>query len=310
MKKVFLALAITAAFAWVVIYLFLPNQYQEQVLLSAKVPPYVANRVLSNDSLWQLATQGEATATDSGILFHQRHYHVANSNIDETIVSIQTGLGNITSQILVTLSANDSIFLSWQAPVASAKNPIARIQLLSEKNRLVADMMHILYNLRQLMEQPKALYGFDMEPGMMTDSILLTHSFESVDSPSVQTIYQKIAQLQHYADTNEAIATNAPMLSIRKPAAAQIYLVQIALPVNKWLPSKGPIQVKRMVLGKKLACMVQGPATRIGKAYQAMRQYINDYSLAVPAIPYELLLNDRRTTDSSQWKTRVIFPVY
>jgi hypothetical protein len=310
MKKLLIASFIVLFLFAAAIYILLPRTYLVRVSLPYKGKTNVANRVMGANPMWQLAMGKEAMATDSGILFHGRHFHVANASMDQIAVGIQLSDAYVTSALLAAQSANDSLLLIWETPMYTGSGPIDRVRLWSERHKLEADMMRILYNLRGLMERPADLYGFDMVTGTMTDSVLLTTSFETAVAPTMAGIYTRIDVLKAYAASANAAPTNAPMLYVRKPQNGFPYLVQVGLPVNKWLTDQDNIKIKRMVLGNNLSTTVVGPPAVINQAFEAMRNYINDHSLAMPAIPYELMLNNRLTTDSSQWQTRIVFPIY
>jgi hypothetical protein len=54
--------------------------------------------------------------------------------------------------------------------------------------------------------------------------------------------------------------------------------------------------------------VVGGPFT-IESAHTAIEKYMNDRFLSAPAIPFELLITDRRQEpDTTKWKTTIFHP--
>jgi len=48
----------------------------------------------------------------------------------------------------------------------------------------------------------------------------------------------------------------------------------------------------------------------IQNGYAALKNYLLDAKRPSPAVPFELLINNRRQiTDSSKWQTRIFYPV-
>ena len=70
-------------------------------------------------------------------------------------------------------------------------------------------------------------------------------------------------------------------------------------------------QLKRMILGGILKGEIKGGFKTISNAERAFQNYMYDYNLSSPAIPYQLLITDRlQQPDSSQWITELYFPVF
>ena len=62
--------------------------------------------------------------------------------------------------------------------------------------------------------------------------------------------------------------------------------------------------------GNILITEVKGDNKEIQKAYTQIQHYISDYKRIAPAIPFESLVTDRRKQpDSSQWVTKIYYPV-
>ena len=62
--------------------------------------------------------------------------------------------------------------------------------------------------------------------------------------------------------------------------------------------------------GNILCTEVQGANQKVDSAFKTVVQYVQDYQLIAPAIPFYSLVSNRLTQkDSSQWKTKIFYPV-
>ena len=89
------------------------------------------------------------------------------------------------------------------------------------------------------------------------------------------------------------------------------YLTRVALPVTRELPQQHDISFKRMLAGGNiLITEVKGGPAQIEKASAQIENYIKDFKRMSPAIPFLSLVTDRRQQpDSTQWITRIYYPV-
>ncbi len=215
------------------------------------------------------------------------------------------------STMVVIPSGLDSVKVHWIATLPGSNNPVKRLKNVLASQRLENVQMHILSDFSRFLQTSVNVYGFELERGLMTDSILLTTSFVTPSLPSTAAIYEKIASLQTYASQCNALATNPPMKMSQPNRQGAGYITQVALPVNKRLAETNNFSIKRMVLGNNLKTMVTGPQHMVDSAFRAMYTYISDFSLSMPAIPFESLVTNRiNEPDSNKWQTRVFFPIY
>jgi len=85
----------------------------------------------------------------------------------------------------------------------------------------------------------------------------------------------------------------------------------VGLSINSIIPETEKFRLKRMpVNGKMFIADVTGGHTSIQNAYDALKNYLLDAKRPSPAVPFELLLIDRRlNSDSTKWQTRIYYPV-
>ena len=92
---------------------------------------------------------------------------------------------------------------------------------------------------------------------------------------------------------------------------SSVYLVRVAIPVDKKLPTSGNISYKWMLGGGNILITdVKGDKKEIRNAFDQTNLYISDHNKVTPAIPFQSMITDRRQEkDSTKWVTKIYFPV-
>jgi hypothetical protein len=177
-------------------------------------------------------------------------------------------------------------------------------------NKIKKGIPELLQSIKSYHSNTLNLYGYDIQKKSVVDSTLISTSKEIKGYPSTAVIYSLIDELKNYIQQQAANETGYPMLNIFTKDSIT-YLVKVAIPVDKKLPSSGNISYRWMLGGGNiLITEVKGDNQEIQKAYTQIQQYISDYKRVAPAIPFESLVTDRRKQpDSSQWITKIYYPV-
>lgn len=267
---------------------------------SLKVSAAAANRLLGDTTIWQhiARTVPEAAAvTTRPVMASMGQIALRMKNAEIDTLSI----------ILLVELAKDSVIMNWETPLPARQWFWQQWQLRKTAAHLQGIQQAIIAQLKAYLENTEKVYGFNIVKGKMTDSIVVTKSFETPTKPGLPMIYAQLKELEKFARANGAGFTNSPMLFIQTDG--KMYRTQVALPINKWLPEHPVYKTKRMVLGNNLTAEVKGGQQQIIACFAAMYQHIADYNRIMPGIPYEMMLNNRLTTDSSAWQTRVYFPI-
>jgi len=127
--------------------------------------------------------------------------------------------------------------------------------------------------------------------------------------PGTADIYGMVGKLRAYAEKVRAFETGYPMLNVTRVDSE--FQVMTALPVDRELRGGGDILYRRLVPGKFLVGDVKGGVGSVDAGFERMRQYISDHGRTVMAIPFQSLITDRsKAPDSTQWLTRLYYPVY
>jgi len=118
-----------------------------------------------------------------------------------------------------------------------------------------------------------------------------------------------IGQLKTYIKQQNAQETGFPMVNVLALDKTQVQTM-VAIPVNKQLAETTVFSWKKMVAGKILIGEVKGGTERTKQAFDEMHNYVTDYHLTSPAIPFISLVTDRMIEkDSTKWISKVYYPV-
>jgi len=86
--------------------------------------------------------------------------------------------------------------------------------------------------------------------------------------------------------------------------------LRVALPTDKVIPNSGNVQSKDVPTDKFLQADVHGGESAVRTALGSMNSYISDYGRTIMAIPFAVLITDRRLErDTAKWVTRIYYPL-
>jgi effector-binding domain-containing protein len=85
--------------------------------------------------------------------------------------------------------------------------------------------------------------------------------------------------------------------------------IEIGFPVARPLPGQGNIQPSQIPGGQAAACLHVGPYDQVGKAYEALTQWLQANGRAATGVAYEIYLNDPTSTPPEALQTQVVMPL-
>jgi len=311
MKKILLILLALVLIALACIYLFIPNVVQHS---SSHYSPYrydallrrlrqPANWLCWADSHSALVQNGQLQLNDIGF----RADSFSQSALYFSPVAPAQGY---QLRLSISPANGDSARLQWEYRSATSYNPVQRIQRYNEAQSVISALDQLSAHTNSYFRSIGGVYGFTISEALISDSLLISTSANSNTYPDIPFIYSLIDKLYNYLQQHDAQAMSAPMLNILKQAQGG-YLTRVALPVNRELPQRNDISFKRMLAGGNiLITEVKGGSVQIEKATAQIENYIRDFKRMSPAIPFLSLVTDRRQQpDSTQWITRIYYPV-
>jgi len=207
---------------------------------------------------------------------------------------------------------SDSSSLHWVAAITMQdQNPFNRIKYYYAAIKLKESMAGLLDEMKTYLEHPLNIYGIEVTEIRLKDSLLIsTKKAAAIMSLTVDEVYKQVKKLQDYAASQNAAATNSPMLNIQQIDSTH-YEFMVGLPVNKKIPETADIQIKLMPPGgKMLITEIKGGPNTIRNSMKLFDVYKQDAKRTSPAIPFELLITNRAAEpDTSKWITRLYYPV-
>lgn len=301
MKKLLLVAALLFVAFWIGTLLLIPNPLLVSSVAFIKAPVSKVNSYVLDTSAWK--KWWPVGATDN----HQ--YRIVSQMPFGQKLFAQAGSDTFTSELIVLPASPDSSIVEWKTVRPASLNPFTRI-VQYRKASLIKDHLQLLLNqLSGYMNDQEKLYGLKIVITNFTNPYMLSTQAEFTTYPSDNEVYQTIGKLRKYAEDGSAVAVDSPMVNI-EPMNGK-YLLRTALPVDKKLESKNGISFKQMVLGKTLVSTVTGGRHRVEQSLVSMQDFISDFHLTSPAIPFQLWLTNRQQQpDSSKWMTKLYFPIF
>lgn len=295
-------------------YLLLPSQ---QVITNYTFIGAAQNsvyRCLSDESCLQNWWQDSSGTNPSGtngkplqkgdftFQFSPRFGNVVVADIQYQNTTIQSSLAVLALQV-------DSSAVEWKTTFPQTGNVFKKFQQYFLAKKLRNDIADLMQQFGDFMQEDKNIYGLDVQPAKVTDTMVVTTSMETKDYPSAVDYYSLVQQLKTYIAEKGAQETNFPMLNITPLQGG--YQARVAIPVNKELPSSPNIAFKRLIPGNILVAELSGGPQTIERGLQQLEHFVTEKNFRSPAIPFQLMVTNRlQEQDTSKWITRLYYPVY
>ena len=248
---------------------------------------------------------------DTTFTFNDENYIVKNLLANGVMLQVKSD-NKVEPVYLQYEAINDtSCYLTWIA--ALPKNSGIADKILhsfstdhSAKNiKLLLDSIKIFFN------DPVNIYGFKAVLSKVSDPHLISVKKQYLNYPNTEDIYANIKSLQTFAAINGAKQTNPPMINIHQSESGVGVDAMIAIPIDIALQPNGNFLPKFMIQGALLQAQIIGGASKVQKALSAFENYLTDYKLSAPAIPYQSLVTDRTIViDSNKWITNIYQPIF
>jgi hypothetical protein len=265
-----------------------------------------AFRVLANKRSSKQGWPGEKL-NDSTYNFEQLQYTVGNFFINTIALRFsETGKAELIADETMPDSVRFTINHTQKLPL----NPLGRIKAYLDLKKTQQKVDALLAAFKQKIDGEELVYGIKINMNRVTDTAMISTRKLINHYPSVSEVYEMIDAIRAYIKTNGGEESNAPMLHVYEESAGKFY-VMVAVPTKTVINGTETFLQKRMLAnGYILASEVTGGDATIQKGEAAMKQYVEDHQKSSPAIPFQMLMTDRRSEpDTTKWKTRLYYPV-
>ena len=291
-------------------YIYIPNTLKVSTFKVSNAYELTATRLLADayllpKSIGENYDSSNHKLTVNGIEFVIKP---ALSNL----VEIDIASKNIKAKSFITANGvtKQTTAINWFFEYNTTLNPIQRLKDYQEAIAIKNTTSQILSHISAFLEEPKYIYGYDIKEVTLKDTILITTKFISKGLPTNTQIYAQADALTKYLTGFGKVAINNPMITVLENPTND-YTIMVGISINGEIPQTENYRIKRMpVNGKMFVTDATGGTQSIQNGYAALKNFLLDSKRPSPAVPFELLLNDRRqVTDSAQWKTRIYYPV-
>jgi hypothetical protein len=312
MKRILLLIFLVLLLCLVAVYAFIPaNIKMSNEARTPTIPKNIA-QCLQDAGAWRKWWPGPQTTSSgsSEFMFGSYNYKLVEPFTDGAEIVLNKAGTSFSSRIFIIPSGKDSSLVEWQTLLTAGYNPIQRVVHWFEGKDIRNTIQPVLNSLVNFAANTKNIYGFPIVRTTFTDTILAATKFSSGGYPTTEVIYNGIDRLKKKITDDGANEKDFPMLNVQQTDSNR-FETTIAICVNKEIKNEGKIFVSRMVPMKDrfLRTEVTGGPASIKNAHEAVKNYMEDRFLSAPAIPFEILVTDRRNeTDTSKWKTVIFHP--
>ncbi len=312
MKRMLIVITVVLLLLLSCIYLFIPAKIIIFQTLDIPVNRQALFRNLANEKNWRNWWPGDKRGGESDpiYLLNGIQYKLQ----DEKVLSLPIDISNknisIPAELVLHALNPDSVNIELNSRISTSSNPLSRVRAWLTARKIEKDIPFLFQSISTYYAETKNLYGYDIQNKAVVDSILLMNVKEIKGHPTTNDIYGLVDELKAYIKLQDAVETGNPMLNIFTKDSS-IYLLKVAIPVNKKLPSSGNMSYRWMLGGGNiLITEIKGDNKEIQKALGQLQLYISDFKRIAPAIPFQSLITDRKKeTDSTKWITRIYYPV-
>jgi hypothetical protein len=305
MKKWGLFIIVVLLLAVACIYLFIPSTLTIAKVVPARCRSSAVFSVIGGDS-----GRGRWLPVGDGGF----QYHVAAVYYNGVDISILTPQRRelISRLSIIPIGKQDSSLLHWECQLPAGVNPIGRVRRYAEAKEIAGNMKDVLNKLSDFLGKKENIYGTAIRESSTTDTFLVVTKSVYPVYPSTRDVYDLLDKLKGYIEHKGAREAGYPMMNVTKSGDLKApFHLMVAIPIDRPLGGEGSISFMRLVPGKYLVTEVSGGETSIHRALDGLQRYITDYQRTVMAIPFQSLITDRsRQPDTSQWKTRIYYPIF
>ncbi|HEY2727540.1 MAG TPA: hypothetical protein VGI61_10240 [Parafilimonas sp.] len=310
MKKLLLVLIIIIIVAIALVYALIPSTIVVSKIVYTNTKSASVLRCLHDDAKWH---QWFPKNTNSAnvLLYNNQQYKPGRNEYSSIEVALQNNQTTYESIINVLPLNIDSSAIQWQLQLQAGNNPFKRFEQYQTAKKIKNNMADLLDSFKIFIADTKNIYGFPINYTTLSDTALVSIKTIAKQYPSTEIIYSMVDELRKYIAQQHANEHNYPMLNITKQQDSN-YEVMVGIPTDIPLPGNNHIEPKRMIMikNKTLITEVTGDTSAIRKAFQATGNFMKDYELKPPVIPFQQLVTDRRKEkDSTKWITRIFTPI-
>ncbi len=300
MKKVLIAAGALLIVGLMALYVFIPSSLRIAEAAKVKANFSASRRFLldqHNWSAWAPATTGQYRST------------INNTFYSTTNIIIADGNDQYNTSLRLVPFGIDSTGIQWDYAMPTGNNPFTRLGQYNKALRLKSHMDSMMTAMVKFLNSSKSIYGTLIEKEQLRDRPLLSRRITMNRPPVAADTYRLLDEVEKYAKLQGDSAI-APAMKYSSKIDSTTYELMVAIPTQRMLAGNADFVAKGLVGGNLITTAVTGGEEAIRKGWKGLEQYKADFRLASPAIPFEMMITDRRKEpDSSKWITRIYYPI-
>ena len=313
MKRWLIALAVAVGLVFAASFIFFPNSVTSANVVNLPCNFNTLNRFILTQSQWKKWWPGtiteDSTAHSEVFNYNGYNFYIREFRYNAISIEMKRQELEIKGNIYFLPLKGDTIRAEWKYNLTSDNNPVSRIHLKMETERINRNMQQILQSMRTFVSNSDNIYGMKIRETWVKDTLVVMTEFSTPEVPSTKMIYEKIGGIKKYIAYHRGLQTDPPMVNMTRKSDG--YLTKVGIPVNRDIPTNKTYSLKYLVPGRILEGEVTGGRARADEALFQLGEYVRDYHYSSPAIPFQSLVTDRMAEpDSTKWITRVYYPVF
>jgi len=311
MKRIFVIVIVAVLLLFLTGYALIPRKLSISSASSFSANRESVYRFLTNDSNWHKWWPGTVSDATKGF-FQFSGYQFQIEKVLYDVIQLKLGdntFSSLSSLEIIPYSV-DSIAVRLSTELVSGANPLSRFSTYFRARKIKRALDSIVLAIRKYTGNLKNIYGILVKKEKVQFQHLLSTKRSFSHYPTTADVYAMIDELRSYTHKSGALEVLPPMLNIQMIDSTR-YSAQVGLPIDRDLPQEEDIASKWMMKGGNiLEGEVTGGQDHIDEAGRQMEMYIRDYQRTIIAIPFQMLITDRRKEpDSTRWITRIYYPV-
>lgn len=289
------------------IFLFIPKTIDVSKGVTYNVNQAGVFRFLSDPGNWQ--NWWPWKKADSAFQLNGSVYRLQSVRFNALDVTIEKNGQTDTSEIHMIPIGNDSVKVVWHTTLSASLNPFHRLRQHFKSRELAGDFAALLVAIKKHTSIIQNVYGADIKREKIKKEYMVSIKTSFDRRPTDVEIYSIIKQIRAYIATKQTKEEDHPFFNISQIDNSHFELV-VGVPVTTPVPDAGIFLSKKLLRnGNMITADVTGGQHTVDAAMKQFELFIEDHQLQKIALPFQTFLNDRMTTDSSKWITRIAFPI-
>ncbi|RFZ82054.1 hypothetical protein DYU05_15605 [Mucilaginibacter terrenus] len=293
------------------IYFIIPQYITATSVVSVDATDVNVARFLVDQHQWPKWWPGKVVAGDSVYEFNGNRITITNAAAGYVDCDVNTGNDVLKCKVSYQASGEGATNITWKAAKQSSLNPITRISEYFRIKKENTELEKILKSFKKFIQTDVNVYGLKIKLSKVKDGTMLATSTSTTTYPDMAVIYNLIDGLHKQISAAGANESNKPMLNINQVDEKE-YHTMVAVPINKEVqPDQKSVINKMVVGGNLLETETKGGRGAINNAFTQLKRYQKDHGLISPAMPYEVMMNNRlMEKDTAKWVTKVYWPIF